>query len=103
MITFDNKKIRMGCDFWIDTEEDAPSVVTRMTSIQPSWATTKGEIFKRRYHKEIPGKFFKQNLWKLSGTAYFEKDDHLIPFKSIDMLEMIEKQKSSFLKIFRNY
>ncbi len=24
MITFDNKKIRMGCDFWIDTEEDAP-------------------------------------------------------------------------------
>ncbi len=31
----------MGCDFWIDTEEDAPSVVTRMTSIQPSWATTK--------------------------------------------------------------
>mgnify|MGYP000106851576 CR=1 FL=1 len=93
----------MGCDFWIDTEEDAPSVVTRMTSIQPSWATTKGEIFKTRYHKEIPGKFFKQNLWKLSGTAYFEKDDHLIPFKSIDMLEMIEKQKSSFQKIFRNY
>ena len=46
MITFDNKKIRMGCDFWIDTEEDAPSVVTRMTSIQPSWATTKGEIFR---------------------------------------------------------
>ena len=45
----------------------------------------------------------KQNLWELSGTAYFEKDDHLIPFKSIDMLEMIEKQKSSFQKIFRNY
>ena len=98
----------MGCDFWIDTEEDAPSVVTRMTGIQPSWATTKGEIFRTRPHnaipgKVIPGKFFKQNLWELSGTAYFEKDDHLIPFKSIDMLEMIEKQKSSFQKIFRNY
>ena len=93
----------MGCDFWIDTEEDAPSVVTRMTGIQPSWATTKGEIFRTRSHKEIPGKFFKQNLWKLSGTTYFEKDDHLIPFKSIDMLEMIEKRKSSFQKIFRNY
>ena len=38
----------MGCDFWIDTEEDAPSVVTRMTSIQPSWATTKGEIFRNQ-------------------------------------------------------
>ena len=87
----------MGCDFWIDTEEDAPSVVTRMTGIQPSWATTKGEIFKTRYHKEIPGKFFKQNLWKLSGTAYFEKDDHLIPFKSIDMLEMIDILNRSFL------
>ena len=98
----------MRCDFWIDTEEDAPSVVTRMTGIQPSWATTKGEIFRTRPHnaipsKVIPGKFFKQNLWELSGTAYFEKDDHLIPFKSIDMLEMIEKQKSSFQKIFRNY
>ena len=99
MAEFNDKIIEMGCDFWIDTEEDAPSVVTRMTSIQPSWATTKGEIFKTRYHKEIPGKFFKQNLWKLSGTAYFEKDDHLIPFKSIDMIEMIEKQKSSFQKI----
>ena len=99
MITFDNKKIRMGCDFWIDTEEDAPSVVTRMTGIQPSWATTKGEIFRTIPNeimpsREIPGKFFKQNLWKLSGTTYFEKDDHLIPFKSIDMLEMIEKQKN---------
>ncbi len=98
----------MGCDFWIDTEEDAPSVVTRMTGIQPSWATTKGEIFRTIPNeimpsREIPGKFFKQNLWKLSGTTYFEKDDHLIPFKSIDMLEMIEKQKSSFQKIFRNY
>ena len=108
MITFNDKIIEMGCDFWIDTEEDAPSVVTRMTGIQPSWATTKGEIFRTRPHntipsKEIPGKFFKQNLWELSGTTYFEKDDHLIPFKSIDMLEMIEKQKSSFQKIFRNY
>ncbi|WP_418930170.1 DUF4279 domain-containing protein, partial [Barnesiella intestinihominis] len=108
MVTFNDKIIEMGCDFWIDTEEDAPSVVTRMTGIQPSWATTKGEIFRTRPHnaipsKEIPGKFFKQNLWELSGTAYFEKDDHLIPFKSIDMLEMIEKQKSSFQKIFRNY
>ena len=103
MAEFNDKIIEMGCDFWIDTEEDAPSVVTRMTGIQPSWATTKGEIFRTRSHKEIPGKFFKQNLWELSGTAYFEKDDHLIPFKSIDMLEMIEKQKSSFQKIFRNY
>ena len=78
-----------------------------MTGIQPSWATTKGEIFRTRPHnaipgKVIPGKFFKQNLWGI-GTAYFEKDDHLIPFKSIDMLEMIEKQKSSFQKILRNY
>ena len=24
-----NRIIKMGCDFWIDTEEDAPSVVTR--------------------------------------------------------------------------
>ena len=95
-----NRIIKMGCDFWIDTEEDAPSVVTRMPGIQPSWATTKGAIFRTSPHtaipgKVIPGKFFKQNLWELSGTAYFEKDDHLIPFKSIDMLEMIEKQKSS--------
>ena len=29
-----NRIIKMGCDFWIDTEEDAPSVVTRMTGIQ---------------------------------------------------------------------
>ena len=93
MAEFNDKIIEMGCDFWIDTEEDAPSVVTRMTGIQPSWATTKGEIFRTRPHnaipgKVIPGKFFKQNLWELSGTAYFEKDDHLIPFKSIDMLQI---------------
>ena len=41
MAEFNDKIIEMGCDFWIDTEEDAPSVVTRMTGIQPSWATTK--------------------------------------------------------------
>ena len=58
MAEFNDKIIEMGCDFWIDTEEDAPSVVTRMTGIQPSWATTKGEIFRTRSHKEIPGKFF---------------------------------------------
>ncbi len=46
MITFDNKKLEWDAIFWIDTEEDAPSVVTRMTGIQPSWATTKGEIFR---------------------------------------------------------
>ena len=46
MAEFNDKIIEMGCDFWIDTEEDAPSVVTRMTGIQPSWATTKGEIFR---------------------------------------------------------
>ena len=57
MAEFNDKIIEMGCDFWIDTEEDAPSVVTRMTGIQPSWATTKGEIFRTRSHKEIPGKF----------------------------------------------
>ena len=68
----------MGCDFWIDTEEDAPSVVTRMTSIQPSWATTKGEIFRTIPNeimpsREIPGKFFKQNEYlneyKLNKTC----------------------------------
>ena len=51
----------MGCDFWIDTEEDAPSVVTRMTGIQPSWATTKGEIFRTRPHNAIPGKVYARN------------------------------------------
>ena len=50
MAEFNDKIIEMGCDFWIDTEEDAPSVVTRMTGIQPSWATTKGEIFRTRPH-----------------------------------------------------
>ena len=29
MAEFNDKIIEMGCDFWIDTEEDAPSVVTR--------------------------------------------------------------------------
>ena len=78
MAEFNDKIIEMGCDFWIDTEEDAPSVVTRMTGIQPSWATTKGEIFRTIPNeimpsREIPGKFFKQNLWKLSGTTYLKK------------------------------
>ena len=48
MAEFNDKIIEMGCDFWIDTEEDAPSVVTRMTGIQPSWATTKGETYPGR-------------------------------------------------------
>ena len=67
-----------------------PLVATRMTGIQPSWATTKGEIFRTRPHNAIPSELeypessLKQNLWELYGTAYFEKDDHLIPFKSID-------------------
>ena len=68
-----NRIIKMGCDFWIDTEEDAPSVVTRMTGIQPSWATTKGEIFRTRSHKEIPGKFFKQNLWNYPALPILKK------------------------------
>ena len=28
-----NRIIKMGCDFWIDTEEDAPSVVTDRKSV----------------------------------------------------------------------
>ena len=54
MAEFNDKIIEMGCDFWIDTEEDAPSVVTRMTGIQPSWATTKGEILKQDTTKKYP-------------------------------------------------
>ena len=64
MITFDNKKIRMGCDFWIDTEEDAPSVVTRMTSIQPSWATTKGEIFRTIPNEIMPSRSEERRVGK---------------------------------------
>ncbi len=92
MARINDKIIEMGCDFWIDTEEDAPLVVTRMTSIQPSWASQQKAKYSEQDHTKKYPQVFKQNLWELSGTVDFE-DDHLIPFKSIDMLEMIEKQK----------
>ena len=61
MAEFNDKIIEMGCDFWIDTEEDAPSVVTRMTGIQPSWATTKGEIFRTIPNEIMPSSKYPEN------------------------------------------
>ena len=47
MAEFNDKIIEMGCDFWIDTEEDAPSVVTRMTGIQPRGLQQKAKYLGR--------------------------------------------------------
>ena len=43
-----NRIIKMGCDFWIDTEEDVPSVVTRMTT------TIVGHNKRRNIQNKIP-------------------------------------------------
>ena len=104
MAEFNDKIIEMGCDFWIGYRRRCSlgrNPYDQYTN--PRGPQQKAKYSEQDHTKKYPKVLFKQNLWELSGTVYFEKDDHLIPFKSIDMLEMIEKQKSSFQKIFRNY
>ncbi len=72
MAEFNDKIIEMGCDFWIDTEEDAPSVVNLVDQYtNPRGPQQKAKYSEQDHTKKYPKVLFKQNLWELSGTVYF--------------------------------
>ena len=64
MAEFNDKIIEMGCDFWIDTEEDAPSVVTRMTVYNPRGLQQKAKYSEQDHTKKYP----ESSLNKICGN-----------------------------------
>ncbi len=63
-----------GCSLWIDTEDEHPEIITKLTGIEATEIEVKGEFKITKSGKKKP---LNQNLWKLISPARISDDDNI--------------------------
>jgi hypothetical protein len=102
-----NKKIiekyKIGCNLYIDTEENEPDIITDITQIIPSKTRIKGAPFVNRLGKEIGGKFNESNLWIYESPTIIDEDGVYLDKTIQSVLDLLDSKKNDFKDIFTRF
>ena len=102
--TIDEKKNEYGCTLFIDTNDDHPEIITKLSGLVASEMILKGSNRLTPVTKEvIVGKFNENNLWifrieKEYGSIGFYLNNPLEK-----MLDILDSQQLILIDILQNY
>lgn len=103
-MTANSNKAKYGANLCIETEDDSPEIITKITGIDYSEIIVKGaQRFKPGSNEPIRNQFYKRNVW-IYKTRKFEESTEWDLEKSIaDLLTSLNQNKEKFRDIFSIY
>ena len=92
-----------GCKLTISTNEYHPTIVTELTTVQPTKMYIKGSPFKTFSGKLIPEKLNETNLWVLDTGKIIEQDGQYLNKAIESLLDIVEENMDGFKKAFQMF
>ncbi len=92
--------IEMGCNLYIDTSDEHPSLISERTNLLASEIIVKGEPFKTPTGNLISHKLNKQNLWVFKMDKIVGKEEDVFLEAAIEkFLDIMDERKNILMEL----